>query len=139
MIPIIKIIMTMYKTQKINEESRIRKEKRLEIGRKQKRATLIDLKRHFEIEKYLNRWGVIYRRKYIRCWKRHIDYKNELANKFFVKKFGPYVFKRWKKFNKYHHTIQKSPKRGGYLEMYLKHKLGHNDDTNGSNVNVKSY
>ena len=123
-------------TQKLKEESRIRKEKRLEKGRKQKRATLIDLKRHFEIEKYLNRWGEIYKRKYIRGWKRQIDYQNELANRFFLKKFAPYVLKRWKQFNKYHHTIQKSPKRGGYLEMYLKHKLGNNDDTNGSNVIV---
>ena len=50
-----------------------------------------------------------------------------------------YSLQQSEQFNKYHHTIQKSPKRGGYLEMYLKHKLGHNDDTNGSNVNVKYY
>ena len=37
-------------------------------------------------------------------------------------KYAPYIFKQWKSYVNHHQTIKKSPKRGGYLEMYLKNK-----------------
>ena len=109
----------------------------LTIGRKHKRSTLIDLKRHFQIDRYTNRWNKIYKRKYIRSWKRCVDYKHELANKFFIMKYAPYIFKQWKSYVNHHQTIKKSPKRGGYLEMYLKNKTP-STTTNDSNNNTNS-
>ena len=128
----------MENIQKIkDEEERKRKEKMLTIGRKHKRSTLIDLKRHFQIDRYTNRWNTIYKRKYIRSWKRCVDYKHELANKFFIMKYAPYIFKQWKSYVNHHQTIKKSPKRGGYLEMYLKNKTP-STTTNDSNNNTNS-
>ena len=106
--------------QKAEERKRV--ESLLSVGRKQKRTTLIDLRRHFKTKAFVRRWNDIRRRKSLRAWKRCIDCKMSLANKFFILKFAPRVLKLWRKHILYYQKIKKSPKRGGYLEIYLKNK-----------------
>ena len=93
----------------------------LSVGRKQKRTTLIDLRRHFKTKRIRPADGIIFVVKSLRAWKRYIDNKMSLANKFFILKFAPRVLKLWRKHIFYYQTTKKSPKRG-YLEIYLKNK-----------------
>ena len=123
-------------------EERKRIESLLSVGRKQKRTTLIDLRRHFKTKEFVRRWNYIRLRKHIRAWKRHIDNKMSLANKFFILKFAPRVLKLWRKHILYYQTTKKSPKRGGYLEIYLKKKSSNDvsellDDTPLSKGSLK--
>lgn len=113
--------------EKAQERKRI--ENLLSAGRKQKRTALVDLRRHFKTKAFVRRWDDIRRRKSLRAWKRYVDNKMNLANKFFMLKFGPKVLKLWRKHVLYYQTIKKSPKRGGYLEIYLNKKSSNSVST----------